>query len=137
MQERFVDVGTAFVADGEPAKSVQPGQGAFHHPPVSAPPLAGLNAAAGEAALDAALSEVSAAKAVIVSLIGREFLRAVARPTVPAFEGRYGLKEGRKDRAVLSMGARDFHRERDALPIDHHMALRARFAAIRRIRAGA
>jgi hypothetical protein len=63
LQERFVNIGPAFVADGEPAKSVQPRRGAFHDPPVPTQPLAGLNASAGEAALDAALSEVSAAKA--------------------------------------------------------------------------
>jgi hypothetical protein len=103
---------------------------------VPAQPFAGLNASTSDAALDAALSEVSAAKTVVVSLIGMEFLGPTAGSTVPAFDGRDGFQHGREDRAVLSMGARDFDRQRDALAVDHHVALGARFAPIGRIRAG-
>jgi hypothetical protein len=35
----------------------------------------------------------------------------------------------------VDVGRREPDGERDALPVDHNMALRARFAAVRRIRA--
>jgi hypothetical protein len=80
LQKCFVNVGPAFGADGQPAESVQPGQGALDDPPMPAQPFAGLDPSPGDAALDAPLSEVSVAKAMIVSLIGVEFLGSAAGP---------------------------------------------------------
>jgi hypothetical protein len=65
---------------GESTESIQPCQRAFHHPPVPAQALAGLNPPAGDAALDAPLSEVNAAKTVVVSFIGVKFFRAATWP---------------------------------------------------------
>lgn len=50
--------------------------------------------------------------------------------------GSGGFQQGPKGRAALAISGRDFYRGRDALALDHDGALRARFAAIRRIRLG-
>jgi hypothetical protein len=57
-----MDVDAAFVADGQPAESVQPRQRTLYDPAVPAQSLARLNAPAGDAALDAPLAQVNAAK---------------------------------------------------------------------------
>ena len=125
-----MDVEAAFIANGEPAELIQPRQRTFHHPPMPAQPLAGLNAPTGDAALDAPLSEVNAAKTVVVRFIGVEFVRPTAWPPVPAANGRDGVHQRGQNRAVLPMGTRNFDGQRDALAIDHHMALGACFAPI-------
>jgi hypothetical protein len=94
VQKRFVDIGPAFGADGEPAKSVQPRPGAFHHPSVPAQALAGLDLAAGDRTLKAAPSKVSAAATRSVSLLGVELLWASARTTAAAFDGWDGFRKG-------------------------------------------
>ena len=50
--------------------------------------------------------------------------------------GSGGFQQGLKGRAALAISGRDFYRGPDAPALDHHRALRARFAAIRRIRVG-
>jgi len=66
---------------------------------VPAQPLAGVNAFTGNAALDAAFSQVRAAVTRIVRLIGMEFLGPLTRPATLAFNGRDGLQQGLEDRA--------------------------------------
>src|SRR3954471_22920258 len=48
-EEGEVDVVAALVADHQPAAAGDPGQGALHHPPVPAQPLAALDPAPGDA----------------------------------------------------------------------------------------
>jgi hypothetical protein len=91
---------------------------------------------ASDAALDAPLSEANAAKTVIVRFIGVEFVRPAARPTIAALDGRDGVPPRGKGRAGLPVGARDFDGQRDAVALDHHVALAARFASIGGVGAG-
>jgi hypothetical protein len=57
-----MNVGTTLVADGEAAEAVKPGECAFHHPAMSAQPLAGVDPPASDAALDATPAQVGAAE---------------------------------------------------------------------------
>ena len=75
-----MDVGPAFVPDGKPSESVQPGQGALHHPAVPAQPLARLDPSTRDAALNAAAPKVSAANPVIVGFIGVQLVGPPTRP---------------------------------------------------------
>jgi len=43
-----MDIGAAFIADGEPAETVEPSQRALGHPAVAAEPFAAVEAAAGD-----------------------------------------------------------------------------------------
>jgi hypothetical protein len=46
------------------------------------------------------------------------------------------VQQGLENRAVVFISGRDFYRQRDALAIDHHVALGARFTPIGRVGAG-
>ncbi len=48
-----MDVGAAFVADGQAAELVEPSERALHHPAVAAEPGGGVDALAGDPQLDA------------------------------------------------------------------------------------
>ena len=64
-----MDVGPPLVADCQPAELAEPSQGALHDPPVPSQPGAALDAAAGDAGLDAAAGQGPAAAAMIVGLV--------------------------------------------------------------------
>jgi hypothetical protein len=53
-------------------------------------------------------------------------------------ETAHGRRQGHRGQhmRIVKISRSLLHRERDALPVDHNMALRARFAAIRQIRPG-
>jgi hypothetical protein len=61
----------AVVAQPEPLEAEQPGDAAFDDPTNPAEVAAGLDAAAGDADLDAAMVQVAAAARVVVALMGR------------------------------------------------------------------
>jgi hypothetical protein len=111
-------------------------RGALHDPAVPAQPFTGVDHAPGDAGLDAAPAKVSPAEGIVAGLVGVELFRSAPRTSNRLADGRNGFNEILKKEAVVAVSGRELHRERDALPLDHKVALRARFAAIRRIRAG-
>jgi hypothetical protein len=58
------------------------------------------------------------------------------RPAARALDRLDGIDGRLQHPRVVDVGCRLGHREGDSSAVDHNMALRARFAAIRRIRAG-
>ena len=131
-----MDVGAPLVADREAAEAVEPGQRALDHPAVPAQPLAGVDAPSGDAGRDGAGAALPAAAAVIVGLVGVELVGALARPASPVAHAGHGVQGRRQHHAVVPVGRAQAHPERRAPAVDHKVALRARFAAIRRVRAG-
>src|SRR5205085_7337167 len=105
----------------------------FHYPAVPAQPFAGFNAFTSNAALDAALAQVSAAVARIVGLVGVDFFGPSPRATQAAANGRDGVQQGLERRAIVVISGREFDRQRDALAVDDHMTLGARFAPVGRV----
>src|SRR5689334_11610014 len=103
---------------------------------VSAQPLAGFDAFTGNPAFDAVPSEVSAAVTRVVSLIGVEFCRSSTRAAKAASDRRDGVQQGLENRAVMLVSPRDFYRQGDALAVDDHVALGARFAPVGRVGTG-
>jgi hypothetical protein len=75
-----VQVGPAFVADGEPAEAVEPGRRALHDPALAANPLAAIDALSGDPVPDPALAAGSPALPVVVTLVGVRRGRAPALP---------------------------------------------------------
>src|SRR5829696_9033642 len=69
VQEGLVDVGAAFIADGEPPKAVEPGKGALDHPAMLSELLTGFNTPARNASLDAALAQEGPAAAMVICLV--------------------------------------------------------------------
>jgi hypothetical protein len=70
-------------ADAEPPPATQPGPGPLDPPAVTAQPGCGLDPAAGDPRADAAPTQVGAAAAVIVGLVGVD----CARPSPPPAGG--------------------------------------------------
>ena len=114
-------------------RAVQPRQRPFHHPAVPAQPLAGVDAFTRDPALDAALAQVPAAVTRIVGLIGVDFFGPSPRAAQAAADGWDGLQQGLEHRAIMVIRGREFDRQRDALAVDDHVALGARFAPVGRV----
>src|SRR5215211_3117515 len=137
IEERLMDVVAPLVAYLQPPVAVHPRQRSFHDPPVSSQLLAGFDASPGYPRRYAPLPERFAASREVVGFVGMQLLRSFARaPTsrpTDRFDGVHGLFQ---DLRIMDVGRRVGHRQRDASPVDHNVALRARFALIRRIRPG-
>ena len=131
-----MDVSTSFVADNETAHLVEPGEGMLHHAAMLAQALARFDPRAGDAALDPPISQQLLIPARAVAFVGVEFSRALSRMPHLSSDRRNGIEQKSKETRLMDVGWRDQLGEGNALGIDHKMALRARFAAIRRIRAG-
>jgi hypothetical protein len=131
-----MDVLASFIANGETAEAVEPRQGALHHPAISSQALADVHAAAGNPGHDGAPPAFRAAATMVISLVGVQFGRAASRATGSMPHRRHGIERGCEHQAVVPVSPTQADPERCACPVDHNMALRARFAAIRRVRAG-
>lgn len=108
----------------------------FDDPSMFAQSLAALDAAARDPVFDPAPEAGAAAAAVVVGLVGMQFLRPAARPSRLAWDGRHSVDQILERPAVVSIGASQQESERDAAPVRDEVALGACFAAIRRVRPG-
>jgi len=131
-----MDVVTSLVTHLEPPEAVQPRERVLHNPAMAAQLLTGLDATACDTRDDAALPQRVATEPIVVSLVRMQLGRSLARPTERPTDGHDGIHGLCQHLAVMHVGARLRYREGNALAVDHNMALRARFAAIRRIRTG-
>jgi hypothetical protein len=130
-------ISAALVAHRQPTEACEPGQGAFDHPAMASEALARLNAPPRDAGDDATLATGRTTACVIIPFIGVQLGGAPTRPTTPARglpERWTGIQHDLQQLRVMDIGRREPHRERDSVSVDHKMALRARFAAVRGIR---
>jgi hypothetical protein len=85
---------------------------------------------------DGAGATLAPAPAMVVGLVRVELARALARPAPPMAHAWDGVQRRGQHHAVVAIGRAQAHPEGRAPAVDHKVALRARFAAIRRVRAG-
>src|SRR5579875_2784592 len=97
MEEGFVDVRAALVADGEPPVRGQPGQRALHHPAMASQALAALDAPAGNADLDVAPPQGLPAAREIVGFVCVQRGGTAPRATAGPFERRDTVEQRLKD----------------------------------------
>lgn len=134
-QEGPVDVGAPLIAHVQTTKPVEPRECTFHHPPISAEPLARFDATPRDARNDAPLAQGLAAVLEVVALIRMQLRGALARPSSPpAWQSQWRncIYRSFQHLRVVHVGARNGDGERQALAVDHKMALRPQLAAIRR-----
>ena len=130
-----MDVIWALVAYLQPPEAVHPRQSSLHDPSVSAQLLAGFDASSGDAWGYAPLPQSPAASREVVGLVRVQLHGPLARAsTMGLADRRDGVYDFLQSLGVVDVGGRVDHRERDAASVDHNVALRARFAFIRRIR---
>ena len=137
IEKRLVNVVPPLVADLQTPITVQPRERPLDHPPVPSQPLARFDAAPSDARGYASLPKRLATAREIVAFVGMQLLRALARSSArltDRLDGVHGLLQ--ELLRVVDVGRRVDHRQRDAFPLNHNVALRALFAFVRRIRAG-
>lgn len=135
-QERFVDVGTAFVAHAEPAVLVQPAVGTLDDPSVDPQAAAVIGAAAGQDRLDAAGTQLAAVRLRVVGAIALDPLGAVAGSADLASHGRHRIDQFDQLRDIVTVGGRNLGRQRRAMGVSEDVVFRAVFPAIRGAWAG-
>lgn len=95
-----------------------------------------LNTLTGDSRNDATPTQGGPVFLRIVPLICMQLIRAFAGPAARAFYGVNLVKSWLEHYGLVDVGSRQDDRQRDPLAVDHNMALRALFAAIRRILSG-
>jgi hypothetical protein len=132
-----MNVITPFIAHTQTAKAVEPCSGSLYDPAIAPQPLARFNASASDPRRDAPCAQLTAQRASVVGFVGVQLLRSLAWTTPSVASHRLnGIDDFQHHPRVMHVGRAQECRERDALALDHKMALRARFAAIRRILPG-
>ena len=131
-----MDVRVALVAHVEPTEAAEPRLGALHDPAVAAQMFLRLDPLARNPAADPSPPQILPTMPGLVRLVRMHLGRTCARATPGSLDGLDRVHEWLEQADVVHIRGRQGHREGDAGPVDHNMALRARFAAIRRIRAG-
>ena len=127
-----MDVGAVLVTDLQASEAVEPGEGTFDHPGVSSQPVLGLDAAASDAGDDAPLSQGRPQVPMVVTFVGMQLVRPTAGSAAGLGpDGLDGVDGGKHHLGVVDIGGAHEDRERYALGVDHKMALRALFAAVR------
>ena len=81
----------AFIANLEPSKGMEPGEGTLHDPPMSSQSFLGLDAATSNARGDAALAQGITAPSIVIAFIEMGFVRTSARATDFAFDRGDGI----------------------------------------------
>src|SRR5690242_10342595 len=129
-----MDVRPAFVADGQPSIAIEPGERPLDDPAMADEPFARLDALAGDADLDVPLRERLPAARNVVCLVGVAFGGPLASAAVGLLDRRDRIKQVLEDDRLVAVGSGQERGEREAAAVDHQVALRPRFAAIRWIR---
>src|SRR5690606_21714242 len=103
------------------------------HPAVAAEALARFDSAPSDAALDPSPLQVRAAVPAVVGLVGMKLLGPPPRSAARTLDGRDRIDQLLEDEVVVRVGGRQLDSERNARPLDRHVALGAGFAPVRRV----
>ena len=131
-----MNLSQSFIANLQTTVAIQPTVRAFYDPAMSPQLLGTLNAFACNAWRDAALSQRSPLVFRVIRLVGVQLRGPLAWASHRSLDRADGINGLFHHLDVMHIGRRDSHRERNALALDHQMAFRALFAAIRWILPG-
>ena len=136
MQKSQVLTRATIVAGAEATHGVQPRKVAFDYPAMTAEPFLRLDPAARNARRDATRATSTPALRIIISLVRVRLPGSMAWSTTSAHaQRRNRIQHVFEELAVIHVRRREPDGERNARGIDHKMALAARSALIRRVRA--
>jgi hypothetical protein len=147
-----MNVVSSLISNSQTPEAVEPCQCALYHPSVTTQPLFDAFGCqlcldrfglapfrlAHDASLDPFASQVLPTPAAVIPFIGVQLVRSFARSTSASsdFDRLNALKHRLQHHVVVDVSSGAFDSQRYAYSVDHNMALRARFAFIRRIRSG-
>ena len=125
-----------FISYRQPPKLVQPCSRALYHPAKPPQPLAAIEQLPRYARLYAPTAKPFTQSLRVVGFVRVQLRRALPRPASELAYRLDSIYTAKHHPRVMHVRSAYDYRERDAFSFDHKMALRARFAAIRRIGAG-
>ncbi len=131
-----MDIWPSLISNLEPTEPIEPRESALHHPAVATEALTRLDPPTCDARDDAASPQRLSTAREIISLIRVQFVWPLPRASPRPPNRRDGIYCCLQQHRVVHIGSRLSHSKRNALAVDHKVALRARFATIRRVRAG-
>ncbi len=135
--EGLVDVAAPLVVDGQAADAVEPSVGTLDDPAVTPELPAALDAFAGDAGYDPARPTLLAPRPGIVGLVGVQLAGPPAGSSAPSIsQGRDGVEPPGHHHAVVPVGPAQAEADRRAARTGDEVALCARLAPVRRVRAG-
>ena len=124
------------IPDPQPSEAVQPCPRALYYPTVAAQPLAVVTPTSRNTRLYPSTAKLFTQRLRVIRFVRMQFVRPLSWPASPMpyrFNSIYTAKHHPR---VVHVGAAYDCRQRDSFGFDHNMALRARFASIRRILPG-
>lgn len=130
-----MNVGAPFVAHSEPAKLVEPSEGAFDYPAVDAKAATMLNPAVVDEGPDVATFQLGSDALGVVSLVGKEGVGSATGTATPALDAWNGVYDGDGWYSVVDIGACQADCERNAAAVRDEVPLRAGFRSISRVSA--
>lgn len=125
-----MDDGEAFEADPEPAKVVQPGDGALDDPAGLAEATTVGLPTAGDFGMDSGGVQGLAVLVVVVAAITLNDYRLLQRASALAANGRNGLNQRNELGDIVPIGAGQDERERDPLRFGDEVVLGARASTV-------
>lgn len=130
-----MNVGSSLVANGQAAVLGQPRERPLNYPAMPTEPVVALDPFPSDPALDAPPPEELPAAGDVIALIGMDFLRSLPPPSTRGADRWDGRDQPLEEHRVMPVCPTQEGGEGNPSSVDHNMALRARFAFIRWIRA--
>lgn len=111
----------------------KPGMCARDDPSMTPQTLFALNTFAGDSCRDAAFLQVISAPAAVAAFVGVQLVGPLARPAIQARHRHNGIERCLERHRVMSIGARDRDRQRDATSVYDKVSLAPELTSIRRV----
>jgi hypothetical protein len=134
--EGEMDVGAAFIADGEATVATEPGQRALHDPAVATQAGAALDASSGDAWEDAPSAADLSAVGKVISLVRMKLAGPPARPAAALADRWDGINYALEKLTVVGVRRAEREREGDAVRVGEDVALCPWPAPVRRVGPG-
>jgi hypothetical protein len=128
-----VDVASAFVADGESAEAMKPGEGSLDDPSKAPESFSTLDALASDPWNHAAESTRQPVGFRVVRLVGVQLVRTSARTSSGHLDGRKRVEHRFEHPRIVHVRRRERDVQWDAVAVDEQVVLRAQFAPVRRV----
>jgi len=126
-----MDIVSSLVSDLESALAIQPRQCPFDYPAVTTKLLARLDASTCNSRCDASIPQSLSTEPKVISLVSIQLARSLPWSPPRTTNWLNSINCRLQHLAVVNVSRRMRYREWDSLSVDHKMALRARFSAIR------
>lgn len=128
-----MNIESPVVANLQPSKCVEPGNGALYHPPVPAKPFARLNTAPRNTWDDAAVAARVSKMSEVISLVRMELLRPPSGSTSASADRWNCVYHRLKHLRIMDIRRRDLTGKRHTSGVYNKMMLGPEFASVGRV----